>query len=45
MSVEAGQLLLRHNTTVTCLKGAHEFSLEQGRAVPTSLGKMARSGK
>jgi hypothetical protein len=32
MSLNAGQLLLRHDTTVTCPTCAHEFSLDQGFA-------------
>lgn len=32
MDFEAGQLLLRSNTTVTCPKCATEFSLDQGFA-------------
>ncbi len=32
MSFETGQLLLRHDTTVTCPKCATEFSLDQGFA-------------
>jgi hypothetical protein len=32
MSLEAGQLLLRHDTTITCPKCAMEFSLDQGFA-------------
>jgi hypothetical protein len=32
MMLDSGQLLLRHNTTVTCPKCATEFSLDQGFA-------------
>ena len=42
MSVDVGQLLLRHNTTVTCPKCAKEFSLDQGFA-KKALEHLAKS--